>query len=778
MKSAASACAALAAALAWVFAMVPAQAARSVAEGLGTVAGAVVDPSGAPIAGAQITFANGELRRSSLSDGRGRFRISQLPAATYVVSARARGFSPIGDRIVAVAANAQTIVRLQMAPAATGNVASLGTVEVNGRGSLSTAAAPTKVLDPQRLAAYGVASVSDDLAQQIALSMTRPAGGAPGLPQTASLRGPDPSETVIDVDGHVMNNANTGDFDLELLDPAMFSSIQVVYGVGPASLAGANTQGGTIDFHTLEPTAQDHGLLRLSAGSFGTSAYTLQATGTASDRLGYALSFHHYYSAGAVDDYLVSFRPDPVSPATATTDLGSAVNATSMLAKLRYAFAQGTGFAEASYLNTVAYRDLTAPLSFPNSPAQFGPGTSFTTFPGASAASISPAWSLDVQLPLGRHDGSAAALASLTARHFSSVADQAAPGIPPGSNPYLLSDRDALEEDGLEYDIAASDTAFSLLADVRTEHLRLPALAPLSTGRTAAAQTQRSYAARYGWDPGTHLHYSAVVYASDYSTFGRSFDPRIGVVWTPNADSALRASFGTAFRSPLLTEVAINPTLTAEHTSSYELGYEHRFGSTGLAPSAQIDAYRTNLRDPIFFVPNPDQSQGQFSFIENLANVVYQGVELHADAPLSRLATVQASYGIDIAYPLNDPSAFDPSAPHVVAGQQFQGIPPHKALVQLDGRTWSAFGYSLSAGYQSSNNELNRPAFWMLSAGVAKTMGNTQIALWARNVTDRFADKFTLMGRGPLYPTPTGPIATNAYSLPGATLTLTVTHRV
>jgi outer membrane receptor protein involved in Fe transport len=744
----------------------------------GDVSGSVVEASGAPIIGARIDFASGETAETAISDGSGHFRLTSIPASTYSVEAEAKGFAPLTARLVQVNAAAVTTVTLEMIRVSTGNIASLGSVTINGRKAMSTAAAPSVILDPQSLAAFGIQNLAGDLAQQIALTMTRPAGGAPGLPQTASLRGPDPSETLIDVDGHVMNNANTGDFDLELLDPSEFSNIQVVYGVGPASLLGANTQGGTIDFHTLEPTSQDHGLLRLSVGSFGTSGYTLQTTGTTDQRVGYALSFHHYYSAGAVNDYLVTYRPNPNLSATEATEIGSAINASSMLGKLRYSFGRGDGFVEASYRSTTAYRDLSAPLSFPNDPAQVFPGASFTAFPGASAFSISPAWSLDMQAPLGARDPSGIAAATVTLRHLTSLLDQTANGIPPGSNPYLLSDRDVLSDNAAEYNRNLTSSVFSLLFDLRTEDLRLPNEAPFSPGVPHSSQTQRSYAARYEWSPTAHLHYSAAAYLSDYSTFGRSTDPRLAVVWTPTANSVIRASFGTGFRSPLLTELAINQGLTAEHTSEYEIGYEHRFGDQQLAPTAEVDAYHTNLRDPIFFVPNPNQSQGQFSFIKNLANVVYSGVEIRADKPLSAKATLHASYGIDIAYPINDPFAFDPSAPNVVSGQQFQGIPPHKALLSVDGRGSAGFAYGIGAGYESSNNELNRPAYWLFNASVGQQIRNTQLALSAQNLTNQFADKFTLMGLGTSYPTPGGPAPTNAYSLPGLTLGFTITQHV
>jgi outer membrane receptor protein involved in Fe transport len=772
MKKSTSLTTALAAVLS-AFLIVPAWAAST-----GTVQGSVVDSSGNPIAAAHVELAAGAVRMSAVSGVDGSFKLD-VPAQTYIVTAQARGFAPLAPRTISIAAGETAAVVLQLARTTTGSIATLDHVTVNGRQVLSTASAPSASLDPQDLAGRGIENLADTLGSQIAVTMTRPAGGAPGLPQTASLRGPDPSETLIDIDGHVVNNANTGDFDLELLDPAEFSAVQVVYGVGPSSLDGANTQGGTINFHTIDPTPHDQGLLRFSLGTFDTSGYTLQATGTADSRLGYALSFHRYTTNGAVSGYDALYEPNPQVPTVASTTLGSTIDATSSLLKLRYSLGIGDGFVEATYRNTTAYRDLSAPLSFPTDPNNLGPTSLFTAYPGAADLTNSPAYGLDVQLPIGDASTTGIAPGTLIVRHLTNVTDQTVPGVPVTlANPYLFDDRDVVSDDSAQYNRDLSNGTWTLLTDVRHEDLSLPPGAPFSPGILSTQQTQRSFAGLYQWDSTPHLHYTAAAYVSRYDTFGSSIDPRLALVWTPNSDNVIRLSYGSGFRAPLMTERAINPTLTAEHTSEFEVGFEHRFGDDEFAPRMELDAYSTALRDPIFFVPSSDPGGGQFGFIENLANVRYQGVELRADKQLSRYSALHAEYGIDIAYPLNDPAAFDPSAPNVVSGQQFQGIPPHKGLLSLDGRGSTGFGYDIGAGYESANNELNRPSYWLFNGSVYKQIQHTTLTLGVQNLTNQFADRFTLFGAGVAYPTPTGPSPTNAYSLPGRALAFTVTQHL
>ncbi|MDQ2817488.1 MAG: TonB-dependent receptor, partial [Candidatus Eremiobacteraeota bacterium] len=480
----------------------------------GTVSGTVTSTAGRPIAGALVVIAGGRLSFSALSGSDGHYAIGAVRPGQYVVSASAAGYQPLSGRTFAARADRYATVDIALAPVNASSLATLGTVRVNGREALSTASAPTTELDPQDLAGRGVEQLSDVLGEQIALTMTRPAGGAPGLPQSASIRGPDPSETLIDIDGHQVNNSSTGDFDLELLDPSEFSGVQVVYGIGPSSLVGANTQGGAINFRTLDPTPQDHGLLRLSAGSFRTFSETLNATGS-SARLGYALSWHRYTSQGEIHDFPIS-----IDPAGTTAIVGSGVTATSTLAKLRYSLAAGDGFIELTYRDTAAVRDLSAPLSAPDDPANTGQYARFTAVnaPGAAALTNAPAYGVDIQLPIGPRGPSGTAPATIVARHLTSLSVQNVHDISPALNPYLLNDADAIEDDSVQFDRLAGNGDFTLSADVRAETLKAPdALGP---GPGTQSQTQRSFVGRYDWTASPHLHYTAAAYASRFDTFG------------------------------------------------------------------------------------------------------------------------------------------------------------------------------------------------------------------------------------------------------------------
>jgi outer membrane cobalamin receptor len=741
--------------------------ARAAGPATGTVVGSAKDPSGNPIAGAGIAIVSPERRYGTVSDQAGAFRIDDVDEGVYELIASAKGYQPVSRREFGVQANATVTLSVTFVPAAPSSIATIGTVLVNGRQALSRASAPTTALDPQNLADQGVEQLSDQLGQQIAVTLTRQLGGAPGLPQSASVRGPDPTETLIEIDGHVVNNNNTGDADLELIDPSIYSDVQIVYGVGPSDLVSANTEGGIINFRTIDPTSKDEALIRFSAGSFGTFAETLQTTGT-DQRFGYALSFHRFTTQGEVNAFPIT------NDSTFATDvIGSSILSTTTLAKLRYSLGIGDGYVQLTYRDTAAYRDLSGPLSTPDDVGNTGPGALFSSFPGAAVRSNSPAYDVDVSVPVGARGAIGIAPANITVRHMTSLADQSVENIDPALNPYLLNSADKLEDNSVQYERTLQNGTLSFAADVRNEILTAPdALAPATT----EGETQRSFVGRYEWSANRYLHFTAAAYYNRFDTFGTLITPRAAVVWTPNGDTVVRASVGTGFNAPVLTELAFNPDLTAERVTAYELGLERRVGAGPLGGRGTINLYRTNLRDTIFFTVDP--TTGALLTLENLGDVVYTGAEFRYEQPLAHQLLLLATYGINVAYQQGGSLAFNPTAPNVVPDQQFQGIAPHKGQLVLERSARQGIDFDVSGSYESLNNDLNRPAYVRVDAGVWTRLHKTDFALTARNLTDIFDDRFTLPKAGPPYPTPLGNVTTDAFSLQGRSVTLTVTQHV
>jgi len=764
---------------------------------LAAVSGQVVTSQGTPIADARLLFAgrNGFTTVASGTDGT--FRLAIAPD-DYHLTVSATGFRPVTRSVVV--GHAPLALNIQLASLSE-SLIEIGRVGVNSAPALSTSSNVVVELNPQNAAQRGVEHVGDILAEQIGLTAVRPSGGAATLPLVVALRGPDPSETLVDIDGHQVNNSNTGDFDLSLLDPNDLSGIELLYGIAPSSLIGPNTIGGAINLRTLEPTAQAHALVRSSAGSFNTFGTTLQATGTRG-RLGYAVSVHRYSSQGELHDRTVPVAND--TDALNAVPLSSGTTAASVLAKVRYAMLNGA-FAQLSLRDQSSNRDQSAALSVEN------PDGTFTAFPGASVAAHDSAYGLDFYAPIGQLSASGSRSATLLLRHYVSVSNQSVNGpIADNGSAYFFNNRDFVTEDSLEYNRSFSRSALTLKADIRTERLTEP-FASLSSGGVieqspaqraprisdgsaatppsgplTESDVQRSFAARYTVDAWRNVQLTLAAYYSNFSTFGTALDPRLGLTWTPTRRSVVRASLGTTFQPPQLSQLFVpsplptpppngfvligNPKLIADRATEYQLGYEHLFGSEAAATRVSLDLYRTNLRTPIQeFI-----SDSGYAYPINIGGAVYRGFELRVERNLGRRLHMSAGYSTNSTYPTAVPPSIGNGS--LVAGQQFLGVPLHRANLALSGEAGHGVSFDLGTAYEGANNELNRPAFATVRASISARHGPLIFTLSGTNITNVYADGFTRDGVGIPYSGLVGPIATPALALPAAQIIFSVTR--
>jgi outer membrane cobalamin receptor len=769
-----------------------------------------------PIAGATVTLSgNGPTQRAS-SDRAGQFRITGIRPGTYIVSVTAPGYSPISGKTVSIAGGSEATLSIVLPVAQVSSLAQIGQVTANGRQTLSTNAAPTIDVATQPYAQAGVTSTSSILAQQLSTTVYPILGGGLNAPAVVALRGPDPSETLVDVDGHQVNNGSTGDFDLSLLDPADLQSLQVVYGIAPSALYGPNTLGGALNVRTLEPTIDPHTLERFTTGSYGTNGETLQATGT-TDHIGYAFSYHRLTSGGELQDALI-----PTTDGTSFAPVSNTLDATSLIGKLRYEFDGGAGFVGVTFRDQSVFRDLSATLSSVQTPANGAPGNTdaWSNFSGSNVNSSNIAYDLDLQVPIAP---------STTAifRHQTSTVFQSVNGPGAGTSPYLYNDHDAIADDTLEIDHVLPHGSLSLKYALTTEGLltdfipgvifadavavAAPGLTTESATRgTLAAsetipgasqqflsQTERSLGLLYQIDPTSKLHYSLAAYSSNYSTFGTSLDPRFGFVWTPTASSNYRFSVGSTFQSPQLPTFIVppvlpapvdgyvsvgNPNATAERATSYDLGTSHVFAVPG-NPVLALDLYRTDLHNGVatYFSPTqcvPGVNYGPdppcLSYPVNVTREVYQGLELRGTAYVAAHTTLEAAYDIDSVYIQNYPATAADDEPLY---EQSLGVPLHKASLKIEHDVPRGLGYSVGALYEGTYNELNLAPYITLQAGLTWHMHDFEIGLYGTNLTNVYDFKFTQTGGGVPYGQLDGPAPTDAFPLAGRQVILSITHR-
>lgn len=720
--------------------------------------GQVHSPAGGPLPGAQIVVSGA--RTSTLpADAAGHFS-AVLPPGRYDLRFSAKGYraAEIGPLDV----HRDEVFNITLQPLDSPQLRLIGTVTVNGALTPLRDAIPTVDISRSRMEREGADRIVDSLTEVPSLTFARSDGGASTGPSLVALRGPDPSETLIALDGQILNDGNTGDLDLSRFPVAAFSNVNVTEGLGTADSEGSNTIGGAVNIISLQPTRDAHTAFSFSGGSFGQSEGWYNATGT-HGRLGYGFALDQQTEHGYVDQN--------VDLQGASTHLGSAIANRSALANLDYTFSPqaAVGFRVFSLGNQ---RDMSGLFNAPVDPAHQASGDLFNG-PGAAAfAQTIRSYDLHGRAPLGAGEFVADA----------STSDNDVNLIGSGISPYDVTHRDKRGTVSLSWERQLDRADYALGGYLRDESLTEAGV------DGAQRQSIASYFARGSLHPAKPLRLQAGLFISNYSTFGTNVDARVSASYDTGPDSAARFSIGTGFRPPLLIERYVfpladlvpdqncvyagqgNPNEKPEHATEYELGYSHVFRST--RANLDVSLYRTNLRDaienfyPLAAIPNGCAAPaGTYaSYPINVGNVVYQGAEVRFSEQLSHVF-LNAAYGLNVALPTNLPeSVSNPtSGGSLVPGEQFLNIPQQQGSLGLDWEN-GAWHAALDTTFRGRNNELNAGPYALTTAGIGRRLGNADLTLAATNLFNEVAgSKFTERGAGVPYRGLTGSLPTNRY---------------
>ncbi len=763
------------------------------------IGGNVHTPSGAPIARAQLVI-DGTKRIETSSDPKGDFSVS-VPPGRYTITAVARGYVPVQAATGDVSAD--TRVDIVLEPVDSPKLRTIGEVRVNGGFALVRNVIPEMDVSRVQMDALGYDSVLEGLQQVPSVVIQRPDAGAPTAPAVVSLRGPDPSEALVTLDGQTLNDGNTGDLDLSQFAVPAFNSVNVTEGLGPADSEGSNTFGGAVNLVSLRPTLQEHFNFSGSLGSYGTSQAWLNATGTVG-KLGYAVAGNNYQQAGQVDQYAWVYPSNNVaskncgSIASAAkqpqncpvlTHLGSTVNARLGLVNLDYNFSQRAD-AGVRVFTLGNFRDESSAVNgIAGNPLQPCDPTDASAPPCPSGFTNAP------NPMLGHHVGTGNAIFAQSIRAYDTYsrsvlgsgsvladfyADDNNVDISGGSgatSPYDVAHLDKRYNEGLSWGRTFDDGEFAFGGYARQESLT-------GAGVTSTlAQSINSYFVRGAQQIGSNLRLSGGLYDANYSSFGNTLNWRLGASYDIGPSSVIRASAGTGFRAPLLIEqyyfppVIVNgkpepnpglpppdqncvvagqgnPNEKPEHATEYELGFSHLFSNQS---NLDVSLYRSNLRDTIEnFYPFGACSSKlgyQYEIPINIGNAVYEGAEVRFKQrfPRQNLSLV-LSYGLNVAYPFSlGPNVSNPtSGGSLVGEEQFLGVPQQQGSAAL---AWAENGWHAATAltFSGRNNPLNQAPYTLTDVAVGKNFGRIDFTVAATNVFNSVSGPFTYYGAGVPY---------------------------
>lgn len=162
--------------------------------------------------------------------------------------------------------------------------------------SLAKAGSAVTVIGRDEIEKWGTGSVADVLRGVEGLDITE--NGGPGSLTNLSLRGSNPDQTLILVDGIRIGDPSSigGEFDFGAFSTNNIERIEIVRGPQSA-LYGSDAMGGVVNIITRKGANKRRTSIALEGGSYGTLA-TRMFTSGGTEKLSYAFSFSGFRSSG------------------------------------------------------------------------------------------------------------------------------------------------------------------------------------------------------------------------------------------------------------------------------------------------------------------------------------------------------------------------------------------------------------------------------------------------------------------------------------------------
>ncbi|MBV9736713.1 MAG: TonB-dependent receptor, partial [Candidatus Eremiobacteraeota bacterium] len=277
----------------------------------GTISGAVQDPAGAPVAGAQVRF-SGESSATANTDSAGHFAVERPPGAYRLAVSKAGYQTATSDLVVVAGQNQPIAVVLQ--PATLASLKVVGSVVSHG-GSFNTSPASSETISGQTFITQAQPQVMQVLNETPGIVASYPGGSAngavPGAITFPNIRGALSFETASLIDGHPVSVGQFGDYVTTFLNPFVLGSIEVVKGPGAAAPETNFAIGGTVNFRTKDPTYKPQATMTLAADSFGGRFGNFGYSGTTADqKLGWVLDYAFQDTGGPFNNQPGMFVPN------------------------------------------------------------------------------------------------------------------------------------------------------------------------------------------------------------------------------------------------------------------------------------------------------------------------------------------------------------------------------------------------------------------------------------------------------------------------------------
>ncbi len=317
----------------------------SLAQTVGSLSGTVTDASGQPLGSARVTVTGPNGSQTLQSGADGTFSVS-VPAGIYSVSVSANGFQTFRNDNVVV--DPLTGAQLKVAlPAASLDV--IGRISQSVT-SLNTTAAATNNVNSQTFIDQGQPQVKNILDQIPGVEIDRFSSNAPGGNSSISIRGAQPYESQILIDGHpVVSSANGAyGFNATFINSLLLGGIEVSQGPGAMPNTVEDAIGGVLNFRTPPITGGPTGRAVIGYDSFDGDQFGLLFSDTFG-KVGVAVGFAQNRSPGYLPQNYVAYAGKTFPTVTAGTAFNPHIGVVNFAYPASQNFLSNTQLAKISY---------------------------------------------------------------------------------------------------------------------------------------------------------------------------------------------------------------------------------------------------------------------------------------------------------------------------------------------------------------------------------------------------------------------------------------------
>lgn len=479
--------------------------------------------------------------------------------------------------------------------------------------------ASVSVLTQTIIEASQAISVSDLLAQQPSVNVTR--NGGPGQSTSLNIRGAESQHTVVLIDGVKLNDPSStqGGFNSGNLLVGDIARIEILRGA-QSTLWGSQAIGGVVNIVTADPTVPFTSSVEAEAGARKTG-YLRAAAGGATDKVTWRLA-GGYYTTDGFSAYKTGAEKDGYQNTGVSGRVRIAL-APSVSAEVRSVYSKGKNDFD----------------TFNGDSAEFGRTEELVVYTGLNFALLDGRWNN-----------------RLAYAYTDTDRQNLNPARPTGPITFDAAGKNKrVEYQGV---FAISDIVTATFG-AETEKARMRSRSPTAATQNAPFRTGRvgvdGLYAQLQVEPVQGLTLTGGLRYEDHDTYGNHTLGQLAAAWTPNAgDTVVRASFGQGFRAPGLYELYSeygNTNLSPEDFDSWDAGVEHRlFG--GKARVSATWFHRKADNEIRFFscafgsttaVCNPG-GVFRFGYYDNIQKTKAQGLELIGEVKPVEGLTITGNY--------------------------------------------------------------------------------------------------------------------------------------